>query len=156
MSRRTSFYGQRTTCSVRKDNNWILYLLTRPTLVIGSSVSLLWEMMLWLSVSVSCIRYSRRRKFRPKMRREYAWWKKSMYLITAWYLSLVFSSTYKRSIPVISYCKKLFSSRTTGWNQLQLDRLTGSEQMFITVSWSQFSRISCTKQMANEQTTWVT
>ena len=28
----------------------------------------LWEMMLWLSVSVSCIRYSKRRKFRPKMR----------------------------------------------------------------------------------------
>ena len=40
------------------------------TLMIGSS--LLWEMMLWLSVSVikkqSCIRYSKRRKFRPKMR----------------------------------------------------------------------------------------
>ena len=36
-------------------------------LVIGSSVSLLWEMMLWLSVSVSC-RYSKRCKFRPKMR----------------------------------------------------------------------------------------
>ena len=28
-------------------------------LVIGSSVSLLWEMMLWLSVSVSYIRYSK-------------------------------------------------------------------------------------------------
>jgi len=40
------------------------------TLMTGSS--LLWEMMLWLSVSViktqSCIRYSKRRKFRPKMR----------------------------------------------------------------------------------------
>ena len=41
------------------------------TLMIGSC--LLWEMMLWLSVSVnlkkqSCIRYSKRRKFRPKMR----------------------------------------------------------------------------------------
>ena len=41
------------------------------TLIIGSS--LLWEIMLWLSVSVikkkqSCIRYSKRRKFRPKMR----------------------------------------------------------------------------------------
>ena len=41
------------------------------TLMIGSS--LLWEIMLWLSVSVikkkqSCIRYSKRRKFRPKMR----------------------------------------------------------------------------------------
>ena len=40
------------------------------TLMIGSS--LLWEMMLWLSVSVikkqSCIRYSKKRKFRPKMR----------------------------------------------------------------------------------------
>ena len=39
------------------------------TLMIGSS--LLWEMMLWLSVSVikkrSCIRYSKRRKFKPKM-----------------------------------------------------------------------------------------
>ena len=40
------------------------------TLMIVSS--LLWEMMLWLSVSVifkknSCIRYSKRRKFRPKM-----------------------------------------------------------------------------------------
>jgi len=42
---------------------WILYLLT--TLVIGSS--LFWEMMLWLSVSVSCIRYSKRHKFRPQM-----------------------------------------------------------------------------------------
>ena len=40
------------------------------TLMISSS--LLWEMMLWLSASVikkqSCIRYSKRRKFRPKMR----------------------------------------------------------------------------------------
>ena len=42
------------------------------TLIIGSS--LLWEMMLWLSVGLSvikkqsCIRYSKRRKFRPKMR----------------------------------------------------------------------------------------
>jgi len=36
--------------------------------VIGSSVSLWWEMMLWLSVSVSCIRYSKKCKFRPKMR----------------------------------------------------------------------------------------
>ena len=41
------------------------------TLMIG--LSLLWEMMLWISVSVilekqSCIRYSKRRKFRPKMR----------------------------------------------------------------------------------------
>jgi len=40
------------------------------TLMIGSS--LLWEMMLWLSVSVikkqSFIRYSKRHKFRPKMR----------------------------------------------------------------------------------------
>ena len=41
------------------------------TLVIGSSF--LWEMMLWLNVSVnlkkqSCIRYSKRRKFRPEMR----------------------------------------------------------------------------------------
>jgi len=33
--------------------------------VIGSS--LLWEMMLWSNVSVSCI-YFKRRKFRPKMR----------------------------------------------------------------------------------------
>ena len=41
------------------------------TLMIGSSI--LWEMMLWLSVSIilkkqSCIKYSERRKFRPKMR----------------------------------------------------------------------------------------
>ena len=40
------------------------------TLMIGSS--LLWEMMLWLSVSLikkqSCIRYLKMRKFRPKMR----------------------------------------------------------------------------------------
>ena len=34
--------------------------------MIGSS--LLWEIMLWLSVSASCIRYSKRHKFRPKMR----------------------------------------------------------------------------------------
>ena len=42
------------------------------TLKFGSS--LLWEAMLWLSVSVilkkSCIRYSKRRKFRPKMRQD--------------------------------------------------------------------------------------
>jgi len=31
-------------------------------------IFLLWEMMLWLSVSVSCMRSSKRRKFRPKMR----------------------------------------------------------------------------------------
>jgi len=43
---------------------WILYLLT--TLVIGSSH--MWEMMLWLSVSVSCIKYPKMRKFRPQMR----------------------------------------------------------------------------------------
>jgi len=36
-------------------------------MVIDSSVFLLWEMMLWLSVSVSCIRHSKRRKFRPRM-----------------------------------------------------------------------------------------
>ena len=40
------------------------------TLMIGSS--LLGDMMLWLSASVikkqSCIRYSKKRKFRPKMR----------------------------------------------------------------------------------------
>jgi len=47
------------------------YIILLTTLVIGSS--LLWEMILWLSVSViekkqSCIRYSKRRKFRPKMR----------------------------------------------------------------------------------------
>ena len=57
VSRRTSCYGRRTTCSVREDKHWILYLLT--ALVIGSSVSLLWEMMLWLSLSVSCIRYQK-------------------------------------------------------------------------------------------------
>jgi len=36
-------------------------------LVIGSSVSILWEMMLWLSVSLSCIRCSKSHKVRPKM-----------------------------------------------------------------------------------------
>ena len=41
------------------------------TLMIGSS--LLWEMMLWLSVSVilknkAAFKYSKRRMFRPKMR----------------------------------------------------------------------------------------
>jgi len=68
VSRRTSCYGRRTTCSVTEYKVWILYLLT--VLVIGSSVSLLWEMMLWLSVSVSCTRkrYSKRCKFRPKLR----------------------------------------------------------------------------------------
>jgi len=38
---------------------------TKFEFVIGSSVSFLWEMM-WLSVSVSCIRYSKRCKYRPK------------------------------------------------------------------------------------------
>jgi len=65
VSQRMSCYGRRTTCSVREDKVWILYLLT--ALVIGSSPSLLWEMMLWLSVLVSCIRYSKRCKFRPRM-----------------------------------------------------------------------------------------
>jgi len=66
VSRWTSSCGRRTTCSVREDKVWILYLLT--ALVIGSSVSLLWEMMMWLSLSVSCIRYLKRCIFRPKMR----------------------------------------------------------------------------------------
>ena len=34
----------------------------------GQSLSSLTEQLLWLSVSVSCIMYSKMRKFRPKMR----------------------------------------------------------------------------------------
>ena len=63
VSRRTSYYGLseggHSLNSIFADC-WLL-------LVIGSSVSLLWEMM-WLSVSIRCIRYSKRCKFRPKMR----------------------------------------------------------------------------------------
>jgi len=63
------FYSGVIQCFAAIVNHLIPYLLT--TLMIGSS--LLWEMMLWLSVSVifkkqSCIRYSKRRIFRPKVR----------------------------------------------------------------------------------------
>jgi len=58
VSRRTRFYGRRTACSARKDSLFSLtgsHCASRP-------------MMLRLSVSVSCIRYSKGAKFRPKKR----------------------------------------------------------------------------------------
>jgi len=57
VSRRMTCYGRRTTCSAREDK------ICPPLLHKSSDKA---EMMLWLSVSVSGIRYSKGRKFRPK------------------------------------------------------------------------------------------
>ena len=53
--------GRRTTCSVTEDE------ATAAKLRTGASVSLLWEMMmLWLSASGCCIRYSKTPNLGPK------------------------------------------------------------------------------------------
>ena len=53
-------------CTQKEDKLKFEFYNLLTALVIGSSESILWEMMLWLRVSVSCIRYSKRHKVRPK------------------------------------------------------------------------------------------